>query len=183
LRADEASPVSSFFQNRMPEWEARRADVWVPTVFTKNRDRLLAGNFAEGFFNAVLALPNEHARLSHDHFTVGRTLLDTSASHNSFRPKNDPVLPPSDDDGPGCAGRTSSRNFRGETRSNASPESATDPDARLTRKSHHGAIIVGYQVSAFMESGRDLIVQKEVSPNPHRHGTKTSKRRTPRRCP
>lgn len=28
--------------------------VWVPTVFTKNRDRLLQGEVAEEFFEAVL---------------------------------------------------------------------------------------------------------------------------------
>ena len=29
--------------------------VWVPTVFTKNRDRLLEGEVAEAFFGPVLA--------------------------------------------------------------------------------------------------------------------------------
>jgi hypothetical protein len=34
--------------------------VWVPTVFTKNRDRLLEGNIAEAFFQQVLALADQH---------------------------------------------------------------------------------------------------------------------------
>jgi transposase len=80
--------------------------VWVPTVFSKNRDRLLAGNIAEAFFNAVLALADAHALLSHEHFTVDGTLLEGWASHKSFRPKDDPAPPPpSDEDGPGYAGR------------------------------------------------------------------------------
>lgn len=136
--------------------------VWVPTVFTKNRDRLLAGNIAEGFFNAVLVLANNHALLSHEHFTVDGTLLEAWASHKSFRPKSDPTLPPSDDDGPGYAGRNPSLNFRGEKRSNATHESVTDADARLTRKSHHGAAILGYQASVLMENRHGLIVQTDV---------------------
>ena len=50
--------------------------VWVPTVFSKNRDRLLERNIAEAFFNAVSALANDHALLSHDHFTVDGNLLE-----------------------------------------------------------------------------------------------------------
>lgn len=136
--------------------------VWVPTVFTKNRDRLLAGNIAEVFFNAVLVLANDHALLSHEHFTVDGTLLEAWASHKSFRPKSNPTLPPSDDDGPGYTGRNPSLNFRGEKRSNTTHESVTDPDARLTRKSHHGAAILGYQASVLMENRHGLIVQTDV---------------------
>lgn len=137
--------------------------VWVPTVFSKNRDRLLAGNIAEAFFNAVLGLANTHGLLSHDHFTVDGTLLEAWASHKSFRPKDAPEPPaPSDDDGPGYAGRNPSLNFRGETRSNATHQSVTDPDARLTRKSHHGAAFLGYQASVLMENRHGLVVQTDV---------------------
>ena len=136
--------------------------VWVPTVFTKNRDRLLAGNIAEAFFNAVLGLANQHQLLSHEHFTVDGTLLEAWASHKSFRPKTDPVLPPSDDDGPGYAGRNPSLNFRGEVRSNVTHASVTDPDARLTRKTHHGAAFLGYQASVLMENRHGLIMQTDV---------------------
>jgi transposase len=136
--------------------------VWVPTVFTKNRDRLLAGNIAEGFFNAVQKLANEHALLSHEHFTVDGTLLEAWASHKSFRPKDDPALPPSDEDGPGYTGRNPSLNFRGEKRSNDTHQSVTDPDARLTRKTHHGAAFLGYQASVLMENRHGLIVQTDV---------------------
>jgi transposase len=37
--------------------------VWVPTVFTKNRDRLLAGDIAEAFFRRVRALAAQHQLL------------------------------------------------------------------------------------------------------------------------
>jgi transposase len=138
-------------------------EVWVPTVFTKNRDRLLDGNIAEAFFNQVLALANQHALLSDEHFTVDGTLLEAWASHKSFRPKDAPEPPPpSDEDGPGYAGRNPSLNFRGEKRSNATHQSVTDPDARLTRKTHHGAAFLGYQASVLMENRNGLIVQTDV---------------------
>jgi transposase len=139
--------------------------VWVPTVFTKNRDRLLAGNIAEAFFNAVLATADAHQLLSHEHFTVDGTLLEAWASHKSFRPKtaaDEPPAPNDDEDGPGYAGRNPSLNFRGETRSNQTHASVTDPDARLTRKSHHGAAFLGYQASVLMENRHGLIVQTDV---------------------
>lgn len=143
--------------------------VWVPTVFSKNRDRLLEGNIAEAFFNAVLRLANQHALLSHDHFTVDGTLLDGWASHKSFRRKDNPTPPPpSDEDGPGYTGRNPSLNYRGEKRSNDTHASVTDPDTRLTRKTHHGAAILGYQASVLMENRHGLIVQTDVrAPSGH----------------
>lgn len=131
--------------------------VWVPTVFTKNRDRLLAGDIAEAFFHAVLGLANQHQLLSHDHFTVDGTLLEAWASHKSFRPINDPAPPPSDDDP-----SNPSVDFRGERRSNATHRSVTDPDARLVRKTHHGAAFLGYQASVLTENRHGLIVQTDV---------------------
>ena len=143
--------------------------VWVPTTFTKNRDRLLEGNIADAFFNAVLALADRHRLLSHEHFTVDGTLLEAWASHKSFRPKDTPEAPPpSDEDGPGYTGRNPSRNFRGEQRSNATHESVTDPDARLTRKASQSAAILGYQASVLMENRNGLIVQTDVrAPSGH----------------
>ncbi|HKV56307.1 MAG TPA: IS5 family transposase [Candidatus Binataceae bacterium] len=143
--------------------------VWVPTVFSKNRDRLLEGNIADAFFNAVLGVADRHHLLSHDHFTVDGTLLEAWASQKSFRPKDHPEPPPpSDDDGPGYAGRNPSLNFRGQKRSNTTHQSVTDPDARLARKSHHTAAILAYQASVLTENRHGLIVQTDVrSPSGH----------------
>src|SRR5919106_2712400 len=68
--------------------------VWDATVFTKNRDRLLAGDIAEAFFQQVRALANQQQLLSPDHFTVDGTLLEAWASHKSFRPIADSPPPP-----------------------------------------------------------------------------------------
>lgn len=131
--------------------------VWVPTVFTKNRDRLLAGDIAEAFFQQVLGLAAGHALLSDEHFTVDGTLLEAWASHKSFRPITEAGPPPSDDDP-----SNPSVNFRGERRSNATHRSVTDPDARLVRKTHHGAAFLGYQASVLTENRHGLIVETDV---------------------
>ncbi len=132
--------------------------VWVPTVFTKNRDRLLEGDIAEAFLREVLRLADAHALLSHEHFTVDGTLLEAWASQKSFQPKTpDRPRPPADDD-PG----NPSVNFRGERRSNATHRSVSDPDARLTRKSSNTAALLGYVGSVLMDNRHGLVVATDV---------------------
>jgi transposase len=58
--------------------------VWSPTTFTKNRDRLLGGDIAAAFFDAVLIHADRERLLSDDHFTVDGTLLEAWASQKSF---------------------------------------------------------------------------------------------------
>src|SRR3977135_376593 len=103
--------------------------VWVPTVFSKNRDRLLEGDIAQAFFLEVRAAARAAGLLSDEHFTVDGTLLEAWASQKSFRPKDRPD-PPADDP----TGRNPTVNFRGEERANDTHESTTDPDARLYKK-------------------------------------------------
>src|SRR6516165_1114283 len=55
--------------------------VWAPTTFTKNRDRLLTGDIAAAFFEAVLIHADSEQLLSNEHFTVDGTLLEAWASH------------------------------------------------------------------------------------------------------
>jgi Transposase domain (DUF772) len=103
--------------------------VWDVTVFTKNRDRLLAGDIAAKFFEAVLSQRPIKALLSDDHFTVDGTLIEAFASLKSFRPKAGPA-----DEPPAAGGRNAARDFHGERRSNRTHASTTDPEARLLRK-------------------------------------------------
>ncbi len=103
--------------------------VWVPTVFSKNRDRLLEGDIAERFFRGVLKQAGEADLLSDEHFSVDGTLIEAWASHKSFQRKDGGTAPPSDDPG------NPTVDFHGEQRGNATHASKTDPDARLARKS------------------------------------------------
>ena len=103
--------------------------VWVATVFSKNRDRLLDGDIAAAFLSAVLNLPRVKGLLSDEHFSLDGTLIQAWASMKSFRRKDGSDEPPS-------AGRNSERNFHRDKRSNATHASTTDPDARLARKSN-----------------------------------------------
>jgi hypothetical protein len=97
------------------------------TVFTKNRDRLLAGEIAAKFLRAVLAQPKVKAVLSDEHFSVDGTLIQAWASMKSFRPKDGSGDPP-------APGRNGERDFHGERRTNETHASTTDPEARLYRK-------------------------------------------------
>ena len=100
--------------------------VWDATVFTKNRDRLLAGNVAQAFFDQVLAQARQRQLLSAEHFTVDGTLIEAWAGQKSFKPKDPGIEPPPVDD-PG----NPTVDFHGERRTNATHQSTTDPDARL----------------------------------------------------
>ena len=102
--------------------------VWDVTVFTKNRERLLRGEIAEAFFEAVLEEAREHGLLSDEHFTVDGTLIEAWAGQKSFRPKDE------DEGGRGSGRRAKERDFHGERRKNDTHASTTDPQARLFRK-------------------------------------------------
>ena len=101
--------------------------VWVPTVFTKNRDRLLEADVARKFLRELLAHKEVRALLSDEHFSVDGTQLAAWASMKSFVAKDGSGEPPS-------SGRNGERDFHGETRSNATHASTTDPEAKLYKK-------------------------------------------------
>lgn len=123
--------------------------VWVPTVFTKNRDRLLEGEIARAFLAGVVAEARRRGLLSDEHFTVDGTLIEAWASQKSFQPK----------DGPPSSGG----NFRGQKRSNETHESRTDPDARLARKGGGKEAKLSYEGSALMDNRYGLVVDAEVA--------------------
>ena len=131
--------------------------IWDPTVFTKNRDRLLQGDVAGAFFAAVKAQAETAGLLSAEHFTVDGTLLEAWASHKSFRPTATPTPPPHDDPG------NPTVDFRGEQRSNATHHSTTDPDAQLVRKSRGQAAILAYRGHVLMENRSGLVVGAQAT--------------------
>jgi hypothetical protein len=102
--------------------------VWDVTVFSKNRERLLAGGVASPLFAEVLAQARSRALLSSEHFTVDGTLIEAGAGHQSFKRKDSSDQQPPDDPG------NPTVDFHGERRSNATHQSTTDPEARLAKK-------------------------------------------------
>src|SRR5580704_14789209 len=125
--------------------------VWDATTFTKNRDRLLAGDVAVKFLAAVLAHPQVKVLLSTEHFSVDGTLLEAWASTKSFRPKDGSGPPPD-------AGRNGERDFHGQKRSNDTHVSTTDADARLFRKGSGKEAKLCFMGHALMENRNGLIV-------------------------
>ena len=125
---------------------------WDHSTFSKNRDRLLEGAIAAKILAAVLAHPRVKRLLSMDHFSVDGTLIEAWASMKSFKPKTGPDEPP-----PG-GGRNAEADFRGETRSNATPASTTDPDARLYRKGIGKEAKLCFMGHALMENRSGLLV-------------------------
>src|SRR6516164_9819457 len=129
--------------------------VWVPTVFTKNRDRLLEGDIAEKFFAQVLEQARVADLLSDEHFSVDGTLIEAWAGHKSFQRKEQPARPPDDPGNPTV-------NFHGETRSNQTHKSTTDPDARLARKSGGHESKLAYCGNVMIENRNGLVVDTEL---------------------
>ena len=125
---------------------------WDHSVFSKNRERLLKGEVAAKFLQAVLAQPRVKRLLSSDHFSVDGTLIEAWASIKSFRRKDG-----SGGDGEG-PGRNAERNFHGEKRSNETHRSTTDPDAKLYRKGDGQPARLCYMGHALMENRHGLAV-------------------------
>ena len=132
--------------------------VWVPTVFSKNRDRLLEGDVAKAFLAAVVEEAKRRGLVSDDHFTVDGTLLEAWASHKSFRPKDQD----SGDGESGGGGRNPTVDFRKQKRRNETHESTTDPDARLAKKARGQEAKLSYQGNVLMENRHGLVVDAEV---------------------
>ncbi len=130
--------------------------VWVPTVYSKNRDRLMEGDIAEKFFNQVLDQARMGELLSDEHFSVDGTLIEAWASHKSFQRKDGSDQTPKDDPG------NPTVNFHGEKRSNDTHESATDADARLARKSGGHEAKLAYSGNVMIENRHGLVVDAEL---------------------
>jgi transposase len=131
--------------------------VWVPTVFSKNRDRLLESDIAEKFFAAVLDQARASDLLSDEHFSVDGTLIEAWAGQKSFQRKDGGDTRAKNDD-PG----NPSVNFHGEERRNDTHESTTDPDSRLARKSGGHEAKLAYCGNILIENRNGLVVDTEV---------------------
>jgi transposase len=130
--------------------------IWDATTFTKNRDRLLAGDIADAFFAEVLSAIKAEGLLSDEHFTVDGTLLEAWASQKSFKPKAGPHTPPDDPSNPTV-------NFHGQTRRNDTHQSTTDPEARLYRKGNSREAKLAYLGHLLTENRHGFIIDTAVT--------------------
>jgi len=131
-------------------------EVWDPTVFTKNRDRLLEADVAQEFLARVVEQARAKGLTSDEHFSVDGTLLEAWASTKSFQPKDEKPSSPPDDLG------NPTVNFRGERRSNQTHASKTDPEALLARKGEGKESKLSYSGNLLVENRNGLIVDAEV---------------------
>jgi transposase len=127
-----------------------------PTVFTKNRERLLAHDVCGEFFRAVVEQAKRARLMSAEHFTVDGTLIESWASLKSFKKKgSDNKRPPDDPSNP-------SVDFHGEKRTNETHESTTDPDAKLMRKGLGKEAKLSFSGHALMENRNGLLVDFQI---------------------
>jgi len=126
-------------------------EVWDVTVFTKNRERLIAGATSQQLLAAVLSEAREKQLLSAEHFTVDGTLIQAWAASRSFQAKSDPPAP---GQGSGHGGEVLLRDR---------VESKTDPQARLYKKATADKSVPSYQGHALMENRHGLVVAAQAS--------------------
>jgi hypothetical protein len=123
----------------------------VPTVFTKNRDRLLEADVARKFLAELMEHKELRGLLSDEHFSVDGTQIAAWASMKSFKAKDGSGAPPD-------PGRNGERDFHGEKPSNATHASSTDPEAQLYRKGRGKEAKLSFMGHALMENRSGLIV-------------------------
>ncbi|NWJ99003.1 MAG: IS5 family transposase [Chloroflexi bacterium] len=125
--------------------------IWDQSVFSYNQDRLIKADIGCRFLEEITRQAEKKGLLSNDHFSVDGTLLESLASIKSFRRKDG-----SDSDKP--AG-----DFKGETFSNKTHQSKTDPDARLYKKSKGSAAKLSVMGHAMTENENGFVTQIEVT--------------------
>jgi len=126
-------------------------EVWDPTTFTKNRDRLLQADVAKEFLARVVAQAGAQGLTSDEHFTVDGTLMEAWAGTKTFQAKEGKPGPPPDDPG------NPTVDFHGEQRSNDTHESKTDSEAQLARKGPGKESKLSYSGNLLVENRNGLI--------------------------
>ena len=121
-----------------------------PTVFTKKRRRLLRHKVGRKLFEEEAREADRRGLMSNERFSVDGTLIEAAASIKSFRRRDD-------DDDSGGDGGVETEAFRGEKLSNATHESATDPDARLMRKGEGKEAKLVFMAHALIDNRHGLV--------------------------
>ena len=131
--------------------------VWVPTVFSKNRDRLLGAEVARKFLSELLTHRQVRALLSDEHFSVDGTQVQAWASMKSLVAKDGSGDPPS-------PGRNGERDFHGEKRRNETHASTTEPEAKLYKKGKGKEAKLSYIGNVMTENRNGFVVEAELRP-------------------
>jgi hypothetical protein len=129
-------------------------------VFSKNYERLLNEDVAGLFFAEVYELSREEGWASDEHFSADGTLIEAWASVKSFRPKGGDGG--EDGDGNGFKPSNPEVDFRGETRSNRTHRSTTDPESVLYRKGNGKEAKMCFGAHAMMENRNGLLAAVDV---------------------
>lgn len=140
---------------------AANEPVWHPTVFTKNRDRLLEGAVSEEFFSLIVGQARGRKLLSDEHFTVDGTLIEAWAGQKSFqrrKSKGDLLKPP-----PADSGSNPTVNWHKQKRRNETHQSLTDPLARLFKKTRGAEAKLAYMGHVLTENRNGLVVDVRVT--------------------
>lgn len=124
---------------------------FAPTVFSKNRERLMSGGVADRFLLAVVSEARKRHLLSEEHFSVDGTLLEAWASQKSYRPRDE-------DEPPAPGGKNPEVGFRGERRLRETHVSRTDPEALLVRKGKGQEARLCFMGHALMENRSGLVL-------------------------
>lgn len=132
--------------------------VWDATTFSQNRDRLLAGEVAQAFFEQVRRQAERAGLLSNEHFSVDGTLVEAWAGQKSLRRVDGQEEPPRSG-----SGRNPEVNFHGAKRSNDTHVSATDPEAMLARKTAGSETKLAYRGHVLTENRNGLVVRARVT--------------------
>lgn len=134
-------------------------EMWVPTVYSHNRDRLLTTEIARSFLSKIVEQARQRGFVSSEHFSVDGTLLQAWASIKSY----EAIAPDSKDRvDPPPKGKDVIRDFKGQKFSNDTHRSKSDPDARLARKSDNTTAKPSFLGNAMMENRSGLVVHGEV---------------------
>lgn len=147
------------------------------STFSKNRERLMEHDASRLFFERVVAQAQQGRLMSSDHFTVDGTLIEAWASLKSFQPTAEAAeqrrvernrrkaakqkRKGKGGKGPG-GGSNPTVNFHGETRSNATHSSKTDPESKLFRKGYGKEAKLSFSAHALMENRNGLLVNLVV---------------------
>jgi transposase len=127
---------------------------WNHAVFSKNRERLLAGDVAQALFAVIVEQARSLKLLSDEQFSVDGTLLEAWASHKSFQPKDGSDKDDHDQQGGG---------FRGKKRRNDTHRSTSDPEAKLYRKSRGQEARLGYLGHVVIDNRHGLAVDTKLT--------------------